>query len=339
MGTGIIFSYCLFVPALFAFICIYVFIKDFNKKEEKSYLKIFKKKTLIITGLLLIITVLAICYLVIPTFTLSDQNRLTDAIGFDGGIYKALYQDFLFYIPFILLFIYKNIKDKKIDYKLVALVLLGGQALLSFAGVLFGIVSAYYYYKIYYILWIVVVDIAVEIMCNIDENKELKVILVSYLALWCIIIYGAISGIDGKIKEKSPTLIEGYDFRMQKLVGIYYDTNIAATANINVSCIVDANRVALAEEMGKVEGMTLKNMLVGGMNTNCKAWIYVISRIESGGESINDLQKAIVETSVDDWMNAEDKEYFVLFTGEEYQSTDKYELIFQNKAGVILKKK
>ena len=102
IGVGIIFSYCLFVPALFAFICIYVFIKDLEKKEEKSYLKIFKKSTLWITGLLLVVTIVSIFYLVIPTFTDSDQNKLTDAIGFEGGIYKSLYQDFLFYIPFVI---------------------------------------------------------------------------------------------------------------------------------------------------------------------------------------------------------------------------------------------
>ena len=80
-------------------------------------------------------------------------------------------------------------------------------------------------------------------------------------------------------------------------------------------------------------------MLVGGMNTNCKAWIYVISKIECGGESINDLQKAVVETTVDDWLENENKEFFVLFTGEKYENTEDYDLIFQNEAGVILKKK
>ena len=206
MGVGIIFSYCLFVPALFAFICIYVFIKDFAKKEEKSYLKFFKKETLIITGLLLILTILAICYLVIPTFTDSDQNKLTDAIGFDGGIYKALYQDFLFYIPLLVLFIYKTIKDKKINFQTVALIIIGGQILLSFVGVVLGIVSAYYYYKIYYILWILVIDIAVEVMCGYEENKELKVVFITYLTMWCLVIYTAISGTEIKLAQKSPTL-------------------------------------------------------------------------------------------------------------------------------------
>ena len=337
MGIGIIFSYCLFVPALFAFICIYAFIKDFNKKDEKVYMKFFRKNSLIITGILLVVTVLSICYLVIPTFTLSDQNRLTDAIGFDGQIYKALYQDFLFYIPFIMLFIIKGIRDKKLEYEVLAFGLLVFQTVLELIGLRIGFVSPYYYYKIYYILWILAVEMATSVMCDLDENKDLQVFLISYLAIWVIIVYGAVSGKEYKVQQKFAGLIETP--KLQSLAGIYFDTNIIATNNINVSCLVNTDRLILAEEMGKQDDMTLKNMLVGGMNTNCKAWMYVVSKIPSGGESINDLQKAVVETNVDDFMKDEEKKYFVLYTENEYKDTDKYEVVFQNDAGVILKKK
>lgn len=336
MGVGIIFSYCLFVPALFSFICIHVFIKDLKKKEEKSYLKFFKKSTLLVTGILLVVTVLAIFYLVIPTFTDSDQNKLTDAIGFEGGIYKSLYQDFLFYIPFVVLFIYKGIKEKRLDFQTTALALIGGQTLLLFIGVVVGFVSPYYYYKMYYILWILLVDMAVEIFASIKENKDLFVGATSYLVIWVCIVMLAVTGLEQKLQFKRPTLFD--ECRTHKLAGIYFDTNVAAIANINVSCIVDANRVKLAEAMQDVEDITLKNMLVGGMNTNCKAWMYVISRAESGGESINDLQKAVVETSVKDFMEDEDKKYFVLYTSDKYETTEEYEVVFQNEAGVILRK-
>ncbi len=335
MGIGIIFSYCLFVPALFAFICIYVFIKDL-KKEEKAYLKFFKKSTLLITGILLIVTILAILYLVVPTFTDSDQNKLTDAIGFVGGSYKSLYQDFLFYIPFVILFIYRAIKSKELNYQTLALILLGAQTLVCLIGLVAGYVSAYYYYKIYYIIWILLVSIAVEVMCNSGENKELLVLLKSYLVVWICVILFAISGYEMKLIAKSPTIMDGP--KSPSLAGIYYDTNIFAVENINKSCIIDENRVALSEELGKIEDATLKNILVGGMNTNCKAWVYVISRITSGGESINDLQKAVVETSVEDFLKDEGKKYFVLFTGDKYETTEDYELVVQNQAGVILKK-
>ncbi len=337
MGIGIIFSYCLFVPALFAFICIYVFIKDFGKKQEKSILKIFKKSTLIVTGILLLVTILAIAYLVVPTFTDSDQNKLTDAIGFVGGCYKSLYQDLLFYIPFVAIFIYKSIKNKEINYQSVALALILAQTLVCLIGLICGIVSAYYYYKIYYIIWILVVQIAVEVMCDVTENKELLVALKAYTIVWLLIIIGALSGIEAKLMTKSPYSIDSP--RLPVLAGIYYESNIQATENINMSCLVNAKRVEIAEEMGKVDDMTLKNMLVGGMNTNCKAWIYVISGIESGGESINDLQKAIVETDLEDFMENEEKKYFILFNeSDDFETTEDYEIIFKNDAGYIFKK-
>ena len=336
IGVGIIFSYCLFVPALFAFICIHIFVKDLEKKQEKTYLKFFKKSTIWVTGLLLVVTILSIFYLVIPTVTDSDQNKLTDAIGFEGGIYKSLYQDYLFYIPFVVLFIYKTIKARKLNFQSLALSLIGGQTLLMFIGVVYGIVSPYYFYKMYFLLWILLVEIAVEVMADIDENKELFVMLSSYLVIWVGIIILAITGLEQRLQIKRPTLFD--ECRTHKLAAIYYDTNVAAIANINVSCIVDANRVKLAEAMQNVEDITLKNMLVGGMNTNCKAWMYVISRAESGGASINDLQKAVVETDVEDFLEDEDKKYFVLYTGDKYESTEDYEVVFQNEAGVILRK-
>lgn len=316
------------------YICIY---KRFREKEEKSILKIFKKSTLLVTGILLLVTVLAILYLVVPTFTDSDQNKLTDAIGFVGGCYKSLCQDFLFYIPFAILFIYKTIKNKEINYQTVAMAILLLQTLICLIGLVYGFVSAYYYYKIYYILWILFVEMAVEVMCTFTENKELMVMLKTYTIIWILIIFAAIFGIEEKLLLKSPAAID--DYRFTKMVGIYYDTNIEATKNINMSCLVNEHRVALAEAMGEFEDMTLKNMLVGGMNTNCKAWMYVISGIESGGESINDLQKAVVETSLEDFMKKDEKKYFVLYNESgNFESTEDYEVVFSNKAGAIFKK-
>lgn len=217
-------------------------------------------------------------------------------------------------------------------------ILLVFQTVLELIGLKIGFVSPYYYYKIYYILWIIAVEIAVEMMCEFDNNKELKVIMIAGLSMWVLMICGCVSRIEDTFNQKFPGLIEG-GLKLDAFAGIYFDTNILATENINHSCLVNSDRLDLAEAMGKVEGMTLKNMLVGGMNTNCKAWMYVVSRIECGGESINDLQKAVVETTVENWLETPEKEYFVLYTAEKYETTDEYELLFQNDAGVILKRK
>lgn len=331
-GFGIIFSYCLFVPAMFSFICIVVFLNDNDEKH-----KFLKMQTATITCLLLVVTIIGITYLVIPTFTVSTQNKLTDAIGFEGGIYKGLFIDFIFYIPFAIMFIYRSIKSKKLSPIMVAFIIVVFQTGLSLLGLAIGIVSSYYYYKIYSVLYILLVYIAVEQMCELSENKELTVFMSSYLAVFVFIILLAVTEFETRVQMKYPGLMD--TVKSNQIAGIYYDTNVASVKNINVSCVVDSNRVKLAEAMGKVEGLTLKNMLVGGMNTNCKAWIYVISGITSGGESINDLQTAVVETTVDDWMKNDEKEFFILFTSDKYEDTNNYELVFQNEAGVILKKK
>ena len=332
LGVGIIFSYCLFVPAMFAFICINIWIFD---KEDKH--KIFKKKTIIATSILLIVTIAGILYLVVPTFLVSTQNKLTDAIGFEGGIYKGLFVDFLFYIPFVILMVVRAIKEKKFTPIMLALIFVGGQTALSFIGLALGFVSSYYYYKIYYILYILLVYSAVEVMTETTKNIELQVCMGTCLALFVGLIICVSAELETRLQMKYPGLMD--KVKSNELVGIYYDTNVFGIKNINVSCIVDANRVELAEHLGKKEGITLKNMLVGGMNTSCKAWLYVIAGLESGGASINELHTAVVETTVEEWLEDEEKEYFILFTGEDYTTTDEYRLIVKNPAGVVLKKK
>ena len=332
IGIGIIFSYCLFVPAMFAFICINVFI--YNKDEKR---KLFKKETMIVTGILFIVTILGILYLVVPTFLVASQNKLTDAIGFDGNIYKGFYIDFIFYVPFVIVFLYRGIKEKKISPILIAFLIIAFQALISLVGLFAGIVSAYYYYKIYYIMYILLVYIAMEIICEYDKNQELQVFMISALALFASIILLNVTGLERKLLMRYPTLTDAA--KSEQLAGIYFDTNVASLPNIKYSCTVSSDRIDLAEELGKHKEITLKNMLVGGMNVYCKSWLYVIAGNYCGGESINDLHSAVVETNVQNFLETEGKDYFILFTTDKFETNEQYELIFQNEAGVILKKK
>lgn len=331
-GVGIIFSYCLFVPAMYAFMCITVFLKEKDGKK-----KIFKKQTMITFGVLFVITVLSIMYLVVPTFLVASQNKLTDAIGFDGGIYKGFYIDFLVYVPFIISFIYKAIKEKKLTSLMIALIVIGFQWGISLAGLLAGIMSSYYYYKIYYILMPLFCLITIDVIFEYTENKELQVFIISSLAVFCSIIIVCVSGFERRFIMKYPNVIN--DVRTDSLSGIYYETNIAQKPNITMSCTVDENRVKIAEELGKHKEITLKNMLVGGMNGFCKAWLYVISNNYCGGETINDIQVAVVETTIDDFLANPEKEYFILFTENKIEDNDSIEVLFQNEGGAIIKKK
>lgn len=193
---GLIFSYCLFVPAIFASICIYCFLKDLSNKESKKYLKIFGKNTLIITGLLLIVTAVGIGYLFIPSFFIEGQTDLVNALKIDGGIYSEKYRNFLAYIPFAVIYcveIIKKIKNKQLTYMDIFSVIMVGYLALLLIGYLTGFVAKYYMLKVYSIIWVVVFSIVIDILNKYIDWKVFRIDMILLIALYFIMYFKGIS--------------------------------------------------------------------------------------------------------------------------------------------------
>lgn len=198
LGTGLIFSYCLFVPAIFASICIYCFIKDFFNKEEKKILKIFGKNTLIITGILLLVTIAGIGYLFIPSFFIEGQTDLVSALKIDGAIYSEKYQNFLPYIPFVIIYLFelvKKIKEKKITYIDIFSILTIGFLGVLYIGMLFGKVAPYYMLKTYSIAWIAVFAVTVDIINKYINEKIFRIDFILLIALYVILLLKGVSAV------------------------------------------------------------------------------------------------------------------------------------------------
>lgn len=196
LATGLIFSYCLFVPAIFSAICIYCFLKDFTVVEGKKYLKFFKKTTLLITGLLLLVTAVGIGYLFIPTFFIEGQTNLVDALKIDGEIYNEKYLNFYVYIPFAIMYAFefvKKLKNKELEYSdIFAIVIMGFFAVLNL-GEIFGLVSSYYMFKIYFILWIVIFNVTIELVNKYVNEKNIRVDIVLFGLLYALLIFKGVS--------------------------------------------------------------------------------------------------------------------------------------------------
>lgn len=191
LATGLIFSYCLFVPAIFAAICIYCFLKDFTI-EGKTYFKIFKKTTILITSLLLLVTLAGIGYLFIPTFFIEGQTNLVDALKIDGEIYKEKYLNFFVYIPFAIMYAFdfiKKFKNKELEYSdIFSVIIVGFFALLNI-GVAFGFVSEYYMFKIYYILWIVILNVTAEMINRYIDEKNIRIDIILLGLLYALLTF------------------------------------------------------------------------------------------------------------------------------------------------------
>lgn len=222
-AMGLMFSYCMFVPALFASICIFVFIKELKDKTSKKYLKIFGKNTLIITGILLLITAFGIGYLFIPSFTIEGQMDLVSALKEEGGIYPEKYFDFLPYIPFAILyavnFIIRVFKEKDIRYLDVFSICIVGLLVVFYLGLLTGKVSLYYMLKMYFIFWMVIFAITIDLVNEYIDKKILKWIIPLYVLVWTsfVIIWVWVKA--GHI------LGEEEKHALPNYVGIYYIEN------------------------------------------------------------------------------------------------------------------
>ncbi len=191
LGMGLIFSYCLFVPAVFASICIYVFLKELLDKNSKKYLKFFGKNTLIITGILLLVTAFGIGYLFIPSFIIEGQKNLVSALQEDGGIYEEKYKNFIAYIPFAVIFIaelIRRIKDKHVKFLDVFSCVMTAYLILFYIGFWAGKVSQYYMLKLYFVFWIVIFAITIDILNNDIDKKIFRADIIFFAILFCFLI-------------------------------------------------------------------------------------------------------------------------------------------------------
>lgn len=193
-AIGLIFSYCLFVPAIFAAICIFCFLKDLSNKDTKKYLKFFGKTTLIITGLLLLVTVAGIGYLFIPSFFIEGQTNLISALKIGGELYEEKYLNFIPYIPFAILYfaeIIKRIKNKSLRYQDVFSVIIVGYTALLYLGMLAGFVSPYYMLKTYFIMWIGIFAAIIDLVNTYLDKKIIRIDVIAFLALYVYLIFNS----------------------------------------------------------------------------------------------------------------------------------------------------
>lgn len=192
VGMGLIFSYCLFVPAIFASICLYAFMEEFKDKNSKKYLKFFGKNTLIITSILLIVTCFGIGYLFVPSFIIEGQKNLITALQDNGGIYLEKYANLLPYIPFLIVFAFeviKRFKEKKNTYLDFFATIIIGYLILFYAGMMIHKVSPYYMIKIYFVLWLAVFAVTIDILNKSINEKIFRgdvIFYVAFFMLWSV---------------------------------------------------------------------------------------------------------------------------------------------------------
>ena len=326
LNLGIMFSYYYFAPVLFLAQLWYILAT--NKKQN---IKIFSKQNIFEILIALVIPGLIGVIYFIGYPLMQANNKAFDyvgAIATDGFIYEDLIMNIF---PYLLLsevyIIYIAFKKKNtfIDKLLYLTVIF---TLLIYMLMRLEFVSSYYYYKIYYMLFLVLTVSSYEILkIFVDKGKNVTIIVSGVLIIYSFGIFSAmildknwfvfdINLTNGEEIKDDYALIKDKEFYLFE----YYNNNINTMQNDDTLFC-------------KTKG-----------NTGRDRWVYSITK--NGNNLTNALTNDKI-TTVEKFMENSKYHYFVLLKndyGGEYDKVQdevkRYNLkiLIQNSAGMILEK-
>ncbi len=182
LNFGLFFSYGYFVPVVYISLLIKEIIRMVHNYKEKNLR--FESLAYILYTLIIPCIIGVFHFIVRPLILNLSNSAYLSATAND--IYNRNYTFFIF-IPFIIYFIYKTFKEK--NFSTLSLLTISEILfiLILFIGYKLGKVSEYYYYKSYYLMWILTIYITFTIC--IDCFKYLTMVnIVAFLYMVMILV-------------------------------------------------------------------------------------------------------------------------------------------------------
>lgn len=339
---GLINSYCLFAPIVFASICIYTFMKDF-KQEGKTYLKIFKSTTLIVTTVLFIVAVLGMLYYVVPAHFINGQKPITDSIKNDGAIYAELWRNIIYYGPFALLYAVTLVKKSRkieLDFTDVFAIIYIMFYLVMYIAMRLAVISPYYFYKTYFVLWIVIYIVTTGLINKYANSKGKFACLVKiYSIAWPVFVAIMI------ILKASTILPEETKRKIPNYVGMYFSENCDARGAFlhNLNFTNEQQEIAnfVRENLTDI---TVENtvMITGTYNERC--WATATTELSPADKEM-DFRDVIQDTllhHIKELYYGQDKKYAISFQGtndyDKWPYKENLKVLFKNEAGYVVEK-
>lgn len=326
LNLGIMFSYYYFAPVMF--LSEFWYILKTNKTQK---IKIFSKKNILEILIALVIPgLIGVTYFIIyPLFI--QNNTITNyatAIGTSGFIYENLIMNVLPYLLVSEVFIIYNLLRKTNSYinKLLIVTLIFTFAIFTLFKLEYA--SSYYYYKLYYMLFLVLVVSTYEMLKIFTEkNKNVQIIVSGILLLYSFGIFSAmVMNKDWYVFDiyltNGKEIKDDYALIKEKELDLfdYYNKNINTMTNDDTLFC-------------KTRG-----------NTGRDRWVYSITK---NSYNLNNALSNTSVTTVEKFVKNSKYRYFVLLKndyGGDYEKVQddvkQYDLkiLIQNSAGMILEK-
>lgn len=315
---GLMVSYSLFTPIMFASILIYFAVQYCKKKVIPRKVMISFFAVLIIMG-------------VIAAVLLQESFwNAVSGLEMEGQIYRNISLNFVFFVPFLLM----AIKETKTgSFSIIMFWMTAGYVLVCLLCVLTGHMSGYYYFKNYYVLWLMCFYISFQV---IQENIKNDGFMRNYLIAWVLLLTVGMSRIGTKINSYTDE-VYGYGsvFGEMHIYNLFdlYRFNLGAMKNRPVD---DGTRQLFLEvaEMNKtIEGSVY---FVG-------AYQYALQKQFSAIANQPDIYYFDITSPEEYIQRIKDTSEYVCVVDPEYAYWDiteylsTLEVIYQNERGYIAK--
>ena len=326
LNLGMMFSYYYFAPVMF--LSEFWYILKTNKIQK---IKIFSKKNILEILIALVIPgLIGVTYFIIyPLFI--QNNTITNyatAIGTSGFIYENLIMNVLPYLLVSEVFIIYNLLRKTNSYinKLLIVTLIFTFAIFTLFKLEYA--SSYYYYKLYYMLFLVLIVSTYEMLKIFTENnKNVQIIVSGILVLYSFGIFSAmVMNKDWYVFDiyltNGKEIKDDYALIKEKELDLfdYYNKNINTMTNDDTLFC-------------KTRG-----------NTGRDRWVYSITK---NSYNLNNALSNKSVTTVEKFVKNSKYRYFVLLKndyGGDYEKVQdnvkqyNLKILIQNSAGMILEK-
>lgn len=329
---SLFFSYYLFIPLVFMALGIYMLIYMIKDSIGKGIIGLFAKKNVLsVLAIFVFPTILGLSYFILPTLLKGEQTTLS-AINTEGYTYSNLYGNFIMFMPLSIYYICECIRRKSFSIEFIIFIFTIIYSILFFTLGMFGIISAYYFYKIYYILWGLILYATFSAICNIEKNYEMKIFAYIFVVVYIGIIMYTILSIDEKINMRA-SYFASSDM-MSAVVGIDVYNKNKAISNYSV---FSNEEIDILKYYNKLEN---KNSVEVYGSKEQQFWIYAILGISNHTSKKEFNKKQIL--SIDNWFSKETKYMLYFKNGNEFETikdSSQYSIVYQNELGGILERK
>lgn len=188
---GVIICYSLFAPFVYIATCIF-FVVSFKRAG-----KILSRKNIIQIGVLFVPGI-ALGFIFAYLGLFGGELSATTAIAYEGFVYRDLYSNFVIVAPFFIYALYHLYKHKELSLEKVLFFVLLSTMIIALILGLQGSISSYYFYKFYYLMWLVCLVLATQGILILVRTGA-KRLLATYCAVWFLVIFLAVSGFDSDL--------------------------------------------------------------------------------------------------------------------------------------------